>query len=84
MQISHHAPLWMTVENPNGTGRRVQLQPDIPFDIAFGAGKKILIDDFREVIITLINHAGVAVGEVPYGMLADSDGWVSIDTLAQE
>lgn len=84
VQIRHDTPLWTTLENPDGTASRFQLQPGIPLEIVFGAGKKIFIDDFREVMITLMDSDNVPSGDVPYSILADSDGWVSIDSLEQE
>ena len=84
VRIVHDQPIWMTIENPDGTGRRIQLQPQVPLEIAFGAGQKILIDDFHEVMITLIEDGHVAAGDVPYSILADSAGWVSIDKLKQD
>ena len=84
VRIRHSAPLSMTVKNADGSTNQLQLQSDIPFDVPFGLDKKILIEDFREVMITLIDNNNAAAGDVPYSILADSDGWISIDTLEQE
>ena len=69
IQILHDKPLWMTVFNSNGIGSRNRLQPGVPLEIAFGQGKEVIIEEFREVIIIVLSKSGAVVGEVPYGCL---------------
>ncbi len=81
IQILHDSPLWMTILNANGIGSRSRLQPGVPLEIEFGQGKEVIIDDFDEVIITVLSKSGTIAGEVPYGMMADRDGRIAVDRL---
>ena len=84
VRISHPEHLWISIRNKDEQDRRILLEPAEALTLPFGEGLNIRITEAEGVSVMLMDAMGKAVTEVPYGVLAASDDWISLDTLNQE